>query len=194
LGGTTLVTQKISGIEASRRFRLFLTNRLIALGWALKGSCKPCAHRLFTTARWLVPEAQRFLIQRTVSHNRNRRTFKWLLGRIRPRVVGGLLIVLAFVGLLDLAMRATATDTHSPIENSSFQHEPLIPSESKTEPMQGFESETASLPRAQIAPVPLPLRKPEGVYKVPKGKGAKAIRATQKRMAQQKGARQKPMR
>ena len=188
------MTQKISGIEASRRFRLFLANRLIALGWALKGSCKPCAHRLFTTARWLVPEAQRFLIQRTVSHNRNRRTFEWLLGRIQPRVVGGLLIVLAFVGLLDLAMRATATDTHSPIENSSFQHEPLIPSESKTEPMQGFESETASLPRAQIAPVPLPLRKPEGVYKVPNGKGAKAIRATQKRMAQQKGARQKPMR
>ena len=105
---------------------MFLANRLIALGWALKGSCKPCAHRLFTTARWLVPEAQRFLIQRTVSHNRNRRTLEWLLGRIQPRVVGGLLIVLAFVGLLDLAMRATATDTHSPIENSSFQHEPLI--------------------------------------------------------------------
>jgi hypothetical protein len=194
LRGTTLVTQKISGIEASRRFRLFLANRLLALGWALKGSCKPCAHRLFATARWLVPEAQRFLIQRTVSHNRNRRTLEWLLGRIQPRVVGGLLIVLAFVGLLDLAMRATATDTHSPIENSSFQHELLIPSESKTEPMEGFESETASLPKAQIAPVPLPLRKPEGVHKVPNGKGAKAIRATQKRMAQQKGARQKPMR
>ena len=195
LGGTTLVTQKISGIEVSRRFRLFLANRLVALGWALKGSCKPCAHRLFTTARWLVPEAQRFLIQRTVSHNRNRRTFEWLLGRIQPRVLGGLLIVLAFVGLLDLAMRATATDTHSPIENSSFQHEPLIiPSESKAEPMQGFESETASLPRAQIAPVPLPLRKPEGVYKVPNGKGAKAIRATKKRMTQQKGARQKSIR
>jgi len=194
LGGTTLVTQKISGIEASRRFRLFLANRLIALGWALKGSCKPCAHRLFTAARWLVPEAQRFFIQRTVSHNRNRRMLEWLLGRIQPRVVGGLLIVLGLVGLLDLAMRATATDTHSPIENSSFQHELPIPSESKTEPMRGFESETASLPRAQIAPVPLPLRKPEGVYKIPNGKGAKAIRATQKRMAQQKATRQKPMR
>lgn len=189
------MTQKISVIEASRRFRLFLAQRLIALGWALKGSCKPCAHRLFTTARWLVPEAQRFLIQRTVSHNRNRRTFEWLLGRIQPRVLGGLLIVLAFVGLLDLAMRATATDTYPPIENSSFQHEPLIiPSESKAEPMQGFDSETASLPRAQIAPVPLPLRKPEGVYKVPNGKGAKAIRATKKRMTQQKGARQKSIR
>ena len=188
------MTQRISGIEASRRLRLFLANRLIALSWVLKGFCKPCTHRLFTTARWLVPEAQRFLIQRTVSHNRNRRILEWLLGRIQPRVVGGLLIVLAFVGLLDLAMRATATDTNSPIENSSFQHEPLIPSESKTEPMQGFGSETASLPRAQIAPVPLPLRKPEGVYKVPNGKGAKAIRATQKRMAQQKRARLKPMR
>jgi hypothetical protein len=104
------------------------------------------------------------------------------------------MIVSAFVGLLDLAIRATATDTNSPIENSSFQHELPIPSESKNEPMQGFESETASLPREQIAPVPLPLRKPGGVYKVPNGKGAKAIRATQKRMAQQKGARQKPMR
>jgi hypothetical protein len=101
---------------------------------------------------------------------------------------------LAFVGLLDLAMRATATDTHSPIENSSFEHELPIPSESKTVPMQGFESETASIPRAQIAPVPLPLRKPAVVYKVPNGKGAKGVRDTQKRMAHQKAARQKQMR
>jgi hypothetical protein len=60
--------------------------------------------------------------------------------------------------------------------------------------MQEFVSETASLPRAQIAPVPLPLRKPEVVYKVPNGKGAKGIRDTQKRMAHQKTARQKQMR
>jgi len=202
LAGAPLVTQRVSDIEVSRRrLRIFLANRAIALGWALKGSCKPCAHWLFTTARWLVPEAQRFLVQRTGSHNRNRRIFDWLLTRIQPRVVGGFLIMLAFVGSLDLAMRTTATDTQPLVENSAFRHEPQIPSESKivsmsksSEPMQGFVLETASLSGAQIAPVPLPLRKPEGVYKVPNGKGAKANLATQKRMVQQKGARPKPTR
>ena len=176
---------------------MFLANRLIALGWALKGSCKPCAHRLFTAARWLVPEAQRFLVRRTGSHNRNRRIFEFavhlgaLLSRIQPRVVGGFLIVLAFVGSLDLAMRTTAIDTQPLVENSAFRYEPQIPSESKivsvsksSEPMQEFVLETASLSGAQIAPVPLPLRKPERVYKVPNGKGAKANAATQKRIAQ----------
>jgi len=179
----------MSEIEVSRRLRIFLANRLIALGWALKDSCKPCAHRLFTTARWLVPEAQRFLVQRVGSPNRNRRLFEWLLSRIQPRVVGGFLIVLAFVGLLDLAMRTPATDTQSLLENSALGQEPQTPSE----PMQGFVSETASLSGAQIAPVPLPLRKPERVYKVPNGKGAKANLATQKRMAQQKRALPKRM-
>jgi hypothetical protein len=202
LAGAPLATQRVSDIEVSRRrLRIFLANRAIALGWALKGSCKPCAHRLFTTARWLVPEAQRFLVHCTGSHNRTRRIFEWLLSRIQPRVVGGFLIVLAFVGLLDLAMRTTAMDTQPLVENSAFRHEPQIPSESKivsvrksSELMQGFVLETASLSGAQIAPVPLPLRKPERVYKVPNGKGAKANLATQKRMAQQKGARPKPMR
>jgi hypothetical protein len=60
--------------------------------------------------------------------------------------------------------------------------------------MQGFVLETGSLSGAQIAPIPLPLRKPERVYKVPSGKGAKANPATKKRMAQQKRARPKPMR
>jgi hypothetical protein len=208
LAGAPLVTQRVSDIEVSRRrLRIFLANRAIALGWALKGSCKPCAHRLFTTARWLVPEAQRFLVQCTGSQNRNRRIFEFavhlgrLLSRIQPRVMGGFLIVLALVGSLDLAMRTTATDTQPFVENSAFRHEPQIPSESKivsvsksSEPMQGFVLETASLSGAQIAPVPLPLRKPEGVYKVPNGKGAKANLATQKRMVQQKGARPKPTR
>jgi hypothetical protein len=176
-----LVTKRIVGIEVSRRLRLFLANRLIALGWGLKGSCKPCAHRLFTTARWLVPEAQRFLIQRTVLPNRNRRT------------------LLAFLGSLDLATRTRAIDTQPLVENSAIPDEPQIPSESKIvskfpEPMQEFVSETASLPRTQIAPVPLPLRKPQVVYKVPNGKGAKGIRDTQKRMAHQKAVRQKQMR
>jgi hypothetical protein len=141
------VTECIGNIEVSRlRLRTFLANRAIALGWALKGFCKPCAHRLFTTARWLVPEAQRFLLHRTGSHNRNRRIFEFavhlgrLLSRIPPRVVGGFLIVSAFVGSLDLAMRTTATDT-----------QPLV------------QLETGSLSGAQIAPVPLPLRKPERV-------------------------------
>jgi hypothetical protein len=151
------------GIEVSRCLWLFLANRLIALGCGLKGSCKPCAHRLFTTARWLVPEAQRFLIQRTVSHNRNRRTFevavalRTLLRGIPPRVVAGLLIVLAFLGALDLTTRTRAIDTQPLVENSSIPHEAKIPSESKIvsvskspEPMQEFISETASLPRAQL--------------------------------------------
>src|SRR6478672_5809408 len=124
-----------------------------------------------------------------------------LLSRIQPHVVGGSLILLAFVGLLDLAMRTTATDTQPPVENSAFRQEPQIPSESKivsvsksTEPMQGFVLDTGSLSGVQIAPVPLPLRKPERVYKVPNGKGAKANPATQKTMAQQKRALPKPMR
>ena len=152
---------------------MFLANRLIALGWGLKGFCKPCAQRLFTSARWLVPEAQRFLIQRTVSNNRNRRTLEFavalrtLLSIIPSRVVAGLLIVLAFLGSLDLATRTRAINTQPLAENPAIPHEPQIPSDinivsvnKSPEPMQEFVSETASLPRAQIAPVPLPLKKP----------------------------------
>jgi hypothetical protein len=77
IGGAALVTQGIGNTEIlSQRLRIFLANRAIALGWALKGACKPCAHRLFTAARWLVPEAQRYLVHRTGSHNRNRRDFE----------------------------------------------------------------------------------------------------------------------
>ncbi len=207
IGGTALVTKRINRIDVSRRLRWFLANRLIALGWGLKGSCKPCAHRLFTTARWLVPEAQRFLIQRTVSHNRNRRTFEFavtlrtLLSSIPSRVVAGLMIVLAFLGSLDLATRTRAINIQPLVENSSFPHEPQISSESKIvsvnkslEPIQEFVSETASLPRAQIAPVPLPLRKPLVDYKVPNGKAVRATRDAEKRMAHQKAARQKQTR
>ena len=116
-----------------------------------------------------------------------------------PRVVAGLLIVLALLGSLDLATRTRAIDTQPLVENPI--REPQIPSETKIvsvskslEPMQEFVPETASLPRAQIAPVPLPLRKPQVVYKVPNGKGAKGVRDTQKKMAHQKAARQKQMR
>ena len=68
------MTNVMSEIVVSGGFRIFLANQLIALGWALKG-CKPCEHRLFSTARWLVPEARRFLVQRTGPHTRNRRLF-----------------------------------------------------------------------------------------------------------------------
>ena len=185
---------------------MFLADQLIALGWGLKGFCKPCAQRLFTSARWLVPEAQRFLIQRTVSHHRNRRTLEFgvalrtLLSSIPSRVVAGLLIVLAFLGSLDLATRTRASNTQPLAENPAIPHEPQIPSDinivsvnKSPEPMQEFVSETASLPRAQIAPVPLPLKKPAVVYKAPNGKGAKGIPDAQKRMAHQKAARQKQM-
>jgi hypothetical protein len=191
-------------IDVSRRVRWFLANGLIALGWGLKGSCKPCAHRLFTSARWLVPEAQRFYIQRTISHNRNRRTFDFavalptLLRGIPPHLVTGLLIVLALLGSLDLATRTRKVDTQPLVENSSIPHEPQIQSESKgvsvsksLEPMQEFVLETASLPGAQIAPIPLPLKKPAAVYKVPNRKGAKGIANAQKTLAHQKTARQK---
>ena len=206
IGGTALVTKRINSIDVSRRVRWFLANRLIALGWALKG-CKPCAQRLFISARWLVPEAQRFLIQRTVSNNRNRRTrefavaLRTLLISIPSRVVAALLIVVAFLGSLDLATRTRAINTQPLVENSAIPLEPQIPSDIKIvsvnkspEPMQEFVSETASLPRAQIAPVPLPLKKPAVVGKVPNGKGAKGIPNAQKRMVQQKAARQKQMR
>ena len=75
IGGEPLVvTNRMSEIVVSGGFRIFLANRLIALGWALKG-CKPCAHGLFSTARWLVPEARRFLVRRTGPHTRNRLLF-----------------------------------------------------------------------------------------------------------------------
>ena len=169
-------------IEVSKRLRIFAANWLIALGWTLKGCCKPCAHWLFTTARWLVPEAQRFFIQCKGSNTRNRRLFEWLLNRVQPRVVG-LLIVLAFMGLLDLAMRKTATETQP--EHSAFLQEPqskVLSVGKSSEAMEAFVSETSSISELQIAPVPLPLRKPERVDKAHRS------------MAQKKRAAQKPLR
>ncbi len=190
------MTQKIISVEVSRWVRIFLANRAIALGWALKGSCKQCAHRLFTTARLLVPEARRFLVHRTGSHARSfeRAVDLTLLNRLPPLgVVAGFVIVLVLLGSLDLAMRATATGTKPLKENSESQHESRTPSESQvisvsksSEAMQGFVSETGSISPAEIAPVPLPQRKPTRVYKAPNGKGAKANPATQRRVAQRK--------
>src|SRR5262245_35199015 len=82
------------------QYRIFLANEAIALGWALRGSCNACAHRLVACARWLVPEAQRFLVHRTGSHSS-------LLHHMQPlRVVAGLLIVLVLLGSLDFVTRA----------------------------------------------------------------------------------------
>ena len=182
----------MSEIEASRRLRIFLANRVLALGWALKGACKPCAHRLFATARWLVPEAQRFLLQRISAKNRNQLLFEWLLSRIHPRIVAGLLIVLAFWGALNFALRTSATDTQALVDRSASQQEPPgspesnIITVSKSSPTQGSVFETGSISAAQTAPVPLPDRKPARGSKVANGKGAAAIPATQKRTASAK--------
>ena len=186
-------------LQVRRQLRVFLANRAIALGWVLKDFCKPFAHRLFTAARWLAPEARRFLVHRTGWRHRHRRIFEFTTDNShlsRLRLVVSFLIVLAFVVLLDFALRSTATDTQPVLEASAIGFESQIPSQraalsvSKS-PMQGFVSETGSLPRAQIAPVPLPMKKPKLVYKDPNGKKANPV--TQKRMAQ-KSARPKPMR
>jgi hypothetical protein len=187
-------------LQVRRQLRVFLANRAIALGWVLKDFCKPFAHRLFTAARWLAPEARRFLVHRTGWRHRHRRIFEFTTDNShlsRLRLVVSFLIVLAFVVLLDFAMRTTAADTQPVLEASAIGFESQIPSQraalsvSKS-PMQGFVSETGSLPRAQIAPVPLPMKKPKLVYKDPNGKKANPV--TQKRMAQQKSARPKSMR
>ncbi len=197
------MTQPLTDIDISRRrLQIFLANRAIALGWALKGCCKPCAHRLFTTARWLVPEAQRYLVHRTGSHNRNRRIFEFavdlgaLFSRIQPLwVMGGFVIVLVLLGSLNLVLPPPTADTQPIV--SAFQQEPQIRSEilSASKPSAAaFVLETGSLSGAQIAPVPLPSRKPEKISKVLNGKAAKANPATRKRMAQQKRAQPKPVR
>jgi hypothetical protein len=159
-------------IEVStRQLRIFLANQAIALGWALRGSCKASAHRLFACAKWLVPEAQRFLVHRTGSYNQYRRALKFapdlssLLHRIQPlRVAAGLLIVLVLLGSLDLVTRATVRKS--------------------PEVAQGPVLGPVPVPGTQRGAVPLPTRKPQVAYKAPKNKAAKA--ATQKGIAQRK--------
>jgi hypothetical protein len=170
------VTQRIE--VSGRRFRIFLANRAIDLGWALKGSCKACAHRLFATARWLVPEAERFLVFRTASHDHHRRIFKFaVLNHIAPlRVVAGALIVLALLGSLDLITRATAIATQPLIGDSAFQLESRI----EPAPAAGMQSEA----------IPLPTRKPHALQRLSNETGTSP--ALKKEMAQQKRARHKP--
>jgi hypothetical protein len=188
----TTICSAMYEIEASKRLRIFLANRALTLGWALKGACKPCAHRLFATARWLVPEAQRFLLQRISAKNRNQLLFEWLLSRIHPRIVAGLLIVLAFWGALNFALRTTATETAALVDSSAYPQksqaspEGNIVSVSKSSPTQDSALETGSISAAQIAPVPLPVRKPRRVSKDATGKAGKANLTTQKRMVSTK--------
>jgi hypothetical protein len=169
IGRVPPVTHRIE--TSGPRFRIFLANLAIALGWSLRSSCKPSAQWPLAIARWLVPETQRFLVHHKGSHSHHRRTFKFaadlgtLLRHIPSfRVAAGLLLVLVLLGSLELATRATA------IGNQSLGDSALPIS-------------------AQGEPVPLPTRKPQGVYKVPNKNGLKA--ATQKRMSQQKSARKR---
>ena len=136
------MTQRIE-ISGSR-FRIFLANRAIALGWALRGSCKPCAQRLFASARWFVPEAKRFLLvhhKGSDSHHRGIFKFTADLGTLLPhmqsfRLAAGFLIVLLLLGSLELATRATAIGT---------------------QPLTGESAFPVSM---QVEPVALPIRKP----------------------------------
>jgi len=163
-------------IEVSgRQLRIFLANQAIALGWVLRGPCKACAHRLFACARWLVPEAQRFLVHRAGSHNQYRRVLKFApdLGSLLHhhiqslRVAAGLLIVLVLLGSLDLVTRATVH------KSPELRNGPIL--------------EPVLVSATQREAVPLPTRKPRVAYKIPKNKAAKA--ATQKRIAQRKSAK-----
>ena len=193
----TTICRAMSEIEASRRLRIFLANRVLALGWALKGACKPCAHRLFATARWLVPEAQRFLLQRISAKNRNQLLFEWLLSRIHPRIVAGLLIVLAFWGALNFALRTTATETAPLVDSSAYPQESQaspegIVSVSKSSPTQDSALETGSISAAQIAPVPLPVRKPARISKVGAARDAQQLSGAVNRIARALAKARKP--
>ena len=120
--------------------------------------------------------------------------FEWLLSRIHPRIVAGLLIVLAFWGALNFALRTTATETAPLVDSSVYPQEPEgnIVSVSKSSPTQDSALETGSISAAQIAPVPLPVRKPARVSKDATGKAGKANLTNQKRMAQRDTALPKP--
>jgi hypothetical protein len=166
-----------------RRFRIFLANLAVALGWAFKRSCKGCAHRLFATARWLIPEAERFLVLRPPpSHNHHRRIFNFmgdlgvLLSHIRAlRIAAGFIIVLVLLASLDLVTRATATSTQPPLGDSAFhasEKDGSVTNFSKPKP------KPVRVSAGQSEAVPLPTRNPQ---------------ATHKRMAQQKSARPKPI-
>jgi hypothetical protein len=118
IGRVPPVTHRIE--TSGPRFRIFLANLAIALGWSLRSSCKPSAQWPLAIARWLVPETQRFLVHHKGSHSHYRRTFKFaadlgtLLRHIPSfRVAAGLLLVLVLLGSLELGTRATAIGNQS---------------------------------------------------------------------------------
>jgi hypothetical protein len=163
------VNQKVE--ISAREFRIFLANWAIALGWLLRSSCKSCAHRLFGGARWLVPEAKRFLIRRTGSHAQHRRPLNFapdlvaLLHRVPAlRLTAGLLIVLLLLGSLDLAIRATGRKSSESAQDDVLK-------------FSGTQSEA----------IPLPTRKPQVAYKRLKKKAANA--AALKKLTQRKNAK-----
>jgi len=174
-------TELSPGERARRQFRIFLANLAIALGWALKHSCKGCAHRLFTTARWLVPEAQRFLVCGSGLDNRHRRMRTRLSLGQSHRIAAGFLIVLVLLGSLHLATRATAISTQPLLGTFVSQHQSLPETSGR---MQKLNSQAAPVLERQKVRGSLPARKPQSIYKIPNEKRVKA--ATHKRMAQKK--------
>jgi len=167
--------------QLRRRFRILLANLAVAVGWALKRSCKGCAHRLFATARWLVPEAERFLLLHLPSQPSPHIHFMGDLGVLLSpiqalRIAAGFIIVLVLLASIDLVTRAIATSTQPLVGDPPLQLESKIASEN-----QGSVRTTSEPVRVSAAQssVPLPTRKPQA--------------ATRKRMAQQKSARPKPM-
>jgi hypothetical protein len=177
-------TEPSSSGQFQRRLRIFFANLAVALGWALKRSCKGCAHRLFATARWLVPEAERFLVLHLHSHNRHRRMSNFmgdlgvLLSRMQAlRIAAGFMIVLVLLASIDLVTRATATSTQPLQETPPLQLESKIAS--KNQRSVRTTPDTGRVSAAQSEAVPLPTRKLQA--------------DTRKRMAQQKRARPKAM-
>ena len=166
------VNRNVEALEP--QLRIFLANQAIALGWMLRSSCKACAQRLFACARWLVPEAQRFLVQRIGSHNQYRRASKFapdlssFLYRIQSfRVVAGFLVVLVLLGSLDFVTRVTVR------KSPELTQAPIL----QPVPVSGTQHEA----------VPLPTRKPQVASKIPKKKAGN--QPLKKRMAQRKSTK-----
>ena len=182
----------MSESEVPPRLRIVVARMALDLGWALKNVCKPWAHRFFTTVRWVVPEIQRFLLRRRGGDNCNRILFEWLLSQTKPRIVAGLLVTLAFWGVLNFALRTTATDPHRIVNSSEFREESLISptgnviNVSKFLPTQHPVLETGSISAADVPLVPLPLRNPTRVSNIAYGKVAKPNPKTQKNMVSAK--------
>ena len=105
------------------------------------------------------------------------------LSRMPPRVVGGFLTPPCGPPQQTLSPGrkfCVLAWAANPVRKQDRQRQQIFGTDA------GICSRTASLPGAQIAAVPLPLRKPEMVYKVPDGKGAKANPTTKKNSSAKK--------